>query len=694
MAANLSEVLGPALMMIMAVAGYRIGQLAERRSALRLRRAVRRILIHLMINIVFLIMQIVLALMLWTVDWNFASNRIVLAVPAVLVPTVIMIVISVPRLFRLARSARVETAEAVTVLRRLAADPRTVVPAQLAAVGALIDCWVVFVDRPAPPYGSYAAGVWVILVAVAAALWVRQLRRRDGIGSPHDRRRPLWLRGVRAGSGIAAVALALLALFGYGTVTSRLPDRVSMNAMTDMDWGGGPAGMPGHATAGSGSATSVADLTGPRGVPDVHYTLVARAKIIRLSSGRVVRAWTFNGRVPGPELIMHQGDLVAITVINHLPGTAVTAHWHGLEVPNAEDGVPGVTQNAIRPGRSMTYRFRAEQVGSFWYHSHQVSAEAVVRGLFGPLVILPRHRARTGLDLSVMAHTWPTDHGNTEALGTHDTLTRRRVPAGTPVRLRLTNTRDNLTSDAGPRVLSFTGAPARVTAIDGNAVHEPGTLTDPRLPMPVGGRYDLEFTMPDHPVRLTDELAPTAGLVLTPGGGSIPPPAARTAPLFDPAHYGTPAPTPFGLHSHFDRSFRMILDDGPGFFDGHFQFPPTINGAVFPHTPMLMVRRGDLVETTFVDRGHMDHPMHLHGHTVLVLSHNNEPVTGSPWWTDTLEVRPGDVYRVAFRADNPGIWMDHCHNLKHAAQGMVMHLGYAGVSTPYAVGAGTVNHPR
>ena len=55
--------------------------------------------------------------------------------------------------------------------------------------------------------------------------------------------------------------------------------------------------------------------------------------------------------------------------------------------------------------------------------------------------------------------------------------------------------------------------------------------------------------------------------------------------------------------------------------------------------------------------------------TPLVLSRNGQPATGSPWWTDTLNVDPGDEYVVAFRADNPGIWMDHCHNLGHAAPG-------------------------
>jgi FtsP/CotA-like multicopper oxidase with cupredoxin domain len=61
---------------------------------------------------------------------------------------------------------------------------------------------------------------------------------------------------------------------------------------------------------------------------------------------------------------------------------------------------------------------------------------------------------------------------------------------------------------------------------------------------------------------------------------------------------------------------------------------------------------------------------------------------------DTLNVLPNERYEVAFRADNPGVWMDHCHNLQHAADGFVLHLGYEGVTTPFRVGGQAHNHPE
>ena len=93
-----------------------------------------------------------------------------------------------------------------------------------------------------------------------------------------------------------------------------------------------------------------------------------------------------------------------------------------------------------------------------------------------------------------------------------------------------------------------------------------------------------------------------------------------------------------------------------------------------------MVHGGDLVRITVVNRGFEPHPMHPHGHAVLVLARNGLPASG-PVWTDSFDVGPGEVWTVALRADNPGIWMSHCHNLEHARAGMVLHLAYAGVDT-------------
>ncbi|HET9460894.1 MAG TPA: multicopper oxidase domain-containing protein, partial [Gaiellaceae bacterium] len=154
------------------------------------------------------------------------------------------------------------------------------------------------------------------------------------------------------------------------------------------------------------------------------------------------------------------------------------------------------------------------------------------------------------------------------------------------------------------------------------------------------------------------------------------------------------APTPFDLHSSFDRRFRLTITRKPGFHDGDPGLQWALNGGIYPDVPVFVVEQGDLVEITIANDTKGIHPMHLHGHHVLVLSRDSEPTSGSPWWVDTLNVHPGERYVVAFRADNPGIWMDHCHNLRHAADGLTMHVAYARVTTPFLVGDAHHNTPE
>jgi FtsP/CotA-like multicopper oxidase with cupredoxin domain len=109
--------------------------------------------------------------------------------------------------------------------------------------------------------------------------------------------------------------------------------------------------------------------------------------------------------------------------------------------------------------------------------------------------------------------------------------------------------------------------------------------------------------------------------------------------------------------------------------------------------PMLLVERGDLVRISFHNGTSADHPMHLHGHHMLVIARDGRPVA-TPWLVDTLNVRHGERYDVAVGAENPGLWMLHCHNLEHAAQGFMTHLVYDGVSTPFLVGDDSGNEPE
>jgi FtsP/CotA-like multicopper oxidase with cupredoxin domain len=106
--------------------------------------------------------------------------------------------------------------------------------------------------------------------------------------------------------------------------------------------------------------------------------------------GRKVEAWAYNGQVPGPQIRVKEGDRVRINLRNNLEeSTAI--HFHGVETPNDQDGVPFITQPPVKPGESHTYEFIVPNAGSHMYHSHHNSAKQVGMGLLGAFIVDPRN---------------------------------------------------------------------------------------------------------------------------------------------------------------------------------------------------------------------------------------------------------------------------------------------------------------
>jgi len=115
------------------------------------------------------------------------------------------------------------------------------------------------------------------------------------------------------------------------------------------------------------------------------YDLVIEEKTVNIT-GRDRKAVTINGSVPGPLLRWREGEDVTINVTNRLDEVS-SIHWHGVLVPAAMDGVPGISFKGIKPGETFTYRFTVKQSGTYWYHSHSGTQEQ--SGHYAPLVIDP-----------------------------------------------------------------------------------------------------------------------------------------------------------------------------------------------------------------------------------------------------------------------------------------------------------------
>jgi CopA family copper-resistance protein len=112
-------------------------------------------------------------------------------------------------------------------------------------------------------------------------------------------------------------------------------------------------------------------------------------------TGQPGMATAVNGRLPAPLLRWREGDAITLRVSNRLPNPS-SIHWHGIILPADMDGVPGLSFNGIGPGETYVYRFKVNQSGTYWYHSHSRFQEQT--GLYGPIVIEPRRGERHRAD--------------------------------------------------------------------------------------------------------------------------------------------------------------------------------------------------------------------------------------------------------------------------------------------------------
>ncbi|MFT3930218.1 MAG: multicopper oxidase domain-containing protein [Spongiibacteraceae bacterium] len=152
---------------------------------------------------------------------------------------------------------------------------------------------------------------------------------------------------------------------------------------TFIRWGLATAGMSllplnGNASVRNAIAPAVTG-TGPQ----KHYDLTIANSTVNFS-GKPAKAVTVNGTLPGPLLHFREGEEVTIDVTNTLP-EITSVHWHGLVIPNDQDGVPGITFPGIQQGETFHYRFTPRHNGTYWYHSHAILQEP--EGFYGAIII-------------------------------------------------------------------------------------------------------------------------------------------------------------------------------------------------------------------------------------------------------------------------------------------------------------------
>ncbi|ADG05062.1 multicopper oxidase family protein [Kyrpidia tusciae] len=485
---------------------------------------------------------------------------------------------------------------------------------------------------------------------------------------------------------------------------------------------------------------SMSVSTDDQGRPLKTWTIVAKPARWEIAPGVDVQALTYGGTVPGTTIEVRQGDHVRVKLVNQL-SVPTSIHWHGYPVPASMDGVPGITQDPVQPGQSFVYDFIATVPGTYWYHSHMDSANQVDEGLYGPLIVLPKTippDQKTDRDYTLVLDEWSTmmggaaqgmmDQGGmgmghgpggmghegmsggrdapTAPQGpvsadqgdpgmSHDQMMKMMyniytvngrsgsmiapmdVKPGETVRLRFIN--------AGylTHLVHLQGQPFRVVATDGRATSLSPEVTDRALAIGAGERYDVIFTATHSFAIDLHDGTPAAPRTVIPvrvagDGNTVAAPDHESVPTLNMTTYENGAGVKDA--TTWDASYTWHLNSA--IVNGQLAY--TINGKVWPYTDPIAVKTGDRVKVTLINDGQSDHPMHLHGHVFRVLTRNGVPVQGDVE-KDTLLVRPGETYEIGFVADNPGVWVFHCHDLHHAAAGMMSDVEYQDYHSPYPV---------
>lgn len=227
--------------------------------------------------------------------------------------------------------------------------------------------------------------------------WIASQRRRAWqIAHP-----PTFGRRLLSPGGILAVsAVLLLALVTFGMGAALRNNTIDTTSTASSSRTGGSSGMSGMGSQQTTTA-NVPDATQQYGNQPAkftidkdgakHFTLTAEQVMWQPVKGHKVLAWTLGGTVPGPMIQATAGDHIRITIVNNLP-EATAIHWHGLEVPTDNDGVPPIGMKPIEPGKSYTYDFTLndQDAGTHWYHSHYDDIKQVGGGMYGAFIVAPR----------------------------------------------------------------------------------------------------------------------------------------------------------------------------------------------------------------------------------------------------------------------------------------------------------------
>ncbi|MBA2126625.1 copper oxidase [Hyphomicrobium methylovorum] len=438
------------------------------------------------------------------------------------------------------------------------------------------------------------------------------------------------------------------------------------------------------------------------GVKHLALDLAERPTALPCFNGATLPLWTFEEGTTFPIVRMKLGERLETTLVNNLPrqGEYVSIHWHGLRIPNDQDGVPFLTQQPIEPGAKGSYSFTPPDTGSFFFHTHCNSAEHFGRGLVAALIVEGDEISPPDAELVLLMKDWRispdgkflpfiTDDGAARA-GTSGTVRSVngvtkpvfKVPASADVRIRFYNVDPVRISEIG-----FETAEAAIIAVDGNG-QPPIMLESWRLGPAM--RVDLLLRTPPagETVRLMDYFSKVPAVLAEFVSEGAPRRTGKFVP--QPLKVSKFAPLDEASAEHIQMDFSATatgeavvqMSDATGTTIGSLCLSTNtfwaINKEAWPSkdhqnlgAPLAVLKSGNSYVFELKNLTPHAHPIHIHGHMFEVLGSNLRRLPR--FRADTVLLLPKERITVGLVAGDPGKWMFHCHIIEHQETGM---MGY------------------
>lgn len=409
-------------------------------------------------------------------------------------------------------------------------------------------------------------------------------------------------------------------------------------------------------------------------------------------------------------LTANKGQPFDVQLKNEL-SVPTSIHWHGIILPNNQDGVAFVTQFPLYPGTAYHYQYPLVQAGTFFMHSHfsmqeqqLLSAPLILREpeddqladrevvvmladfsfkspheIFRSLRHPPSMQSMTATHGKGMQHmgadvvevNYDTLLANFKTLESPDIF---YVKPGERVRLRIINA-----ASATNFFISLGSLQGQAIAVDGSRVQP---LPGQQFELGIAQRIDILVTIPKEggqfPILAQGEATLLqTGIILKADDAPLKKlsskAAAKAGVIGNKQEEQLRALAPLAVRQVDNRVTLELGGDMANYVW-------TINGQAWPEITPVVVNTGERVEIAFKNATAMTHPMHLHGHVFEVTEIDGKSFQGAV--RDTVLVGPGSTVKIQFDANNPGVWPLHCHLLYHLEAGMMTVVRYADFIQP------------